>query len=82
MKLFFDQPVNRDPIAQLKQFSPCKPSSHDIGLLICVKNPEKDFIHNHGVENGSQFHPADRKNGSGIENRGEKVPKFRSVVAT
>jgi len=43
--------------------------------------PEKDLTHNHGVENGLQFHPADRKNGSGIENRGEKAPKFHPVGA-
>jgi hypothetical protein len=48
-----------------------------------LKNSEKkDLTHNHGAENGLQFHPADRKNGNGIENRDEKAPKYLSLVAT
>jgi hypothetical protein len=43
---------------------------------------EKDLTHSHGEENGWQFHLFDRKNGSGIEKRNEKVPKFLPVVAT
>lgn len=49
---------------------------------LCEKLREKDLTHNHGAKNGLQFHPADRKNDNGIENRDEKVPKFLPVATT